>query len=402
MSEKQPLLSGGAPTGAPPPAYAQPPPASAYGAPPAAAYGQQPGPPPPAAGNYPPQQAGSPPPPAAGSAAVPSAPMEVVVPPSVAPPSMVQYTPFQLPPQPSPSQQELQDALVDTMGKACCAGSTAAREMKIDTVVSKNCYIYKLYTFTEKRSTHQKTVAYTNEFVDGPEHGRPPHPWSIGTVTPHPFQPTEQKLPVPHTAFVHTCNHCAGMGNNKCSRCNGIGHNPCPFCRATGRTDNGLCGSCQGRGQQQCHTCNGSGRCRCRRCQGSGRLMTYTELVVIWSTHESQRVFDEDGLGLPLQKIVEARPHCLMELQGQLIAPISNSPLPKVDNASVELINNHNQTFTQERTLQQKQQVLVVPISNVTATWEGRTFHYYRYGCDHRIHAPEYPQSGCCWCCTIM
>jgi len=56
----------------------------------------------------------------------------------------------------------------------------------------------------------------------------------------------------------------------------------------------------------------------------------------------------------------------------------------------------------QERFLQQKQQVLVVPVSNVTATWEGRTFHYYRYGCDHRIHAPEYPQSGCCWCCTVM
>lgn len=50
----------------------------------------------------------------------------------------------------------------------------------------------------------------------------------------------------------------------------------------------------------------------------------------------------------------------------------------------------------------QKHNVDCVPVTRVQASWKDKRFSYFIYGVDNASFAPEYPQAGCCWCCTIM
>ncbi|EDQ87381.1 uncharacterized protein MONBRDRAFT_10213 [Monosiga brevicollis MX1] len=355
----------------------------------------------------------------------------VIAPPSEAPVPIAQIIPnaFRPEPTPTPTEEELKDALKSRMDEACCAGTKAAQEMNLRSHTSNVCYVYEFKSFTEKRSTRDRTVPYAGQDVDGPERGLAPHPWAIGVMTPHPFVVSEDRKPVPHTSRVHACNNCAGLGNIMCTFCQGRGRSQCTFCNGIGRRSDGQpCSSCHSSGVRVCHTCNGSGRRMCSRCRGSGRLMTYLELIVTWSVHDSQKVFDEDAFCLPLDKVIQGQGRCVYQEQDAQVSlksgtvqrvhvvrhlrsrgclnvqvmALVGSPLPKIDAVASSLVQQHRTIIpSTERVLLQRQTVHAIPITHVTAHWNGKDFQYWMYGLDGKVHAPDYPQSCCCGC-TIL
>ena len=43
----------------------------------------------------------------------------------------------------------------------------------------------------------------------------------------------------------------------------------------------------------------------------------------------------------------------------------------------------------------------MVPVTEIHYTWKRRTGKFYLYGYEHKVHAPDYPQT-CCWGCSIL
>jgi hypothetical protein len=41
-------------------------------------------------------------------------------------------------------------------------------------------------------------------------------------------------------------------------------------------------------------------------------------------------------------------------------------------------------------------------VTHVSGRWKDKQFGYHVYGQDLAVHAPEYPQGGCCGCCTLL
>ena len=91
-----------------------------------------------------------------------------------------------------------------------------------------------------------------------------------------------------------------------------------------------------------------------------------------------------------------------MEEQGLLVAPLVGSPAPKVDQASAEMVASHARSWPEERILLQKHAVHALPVTHVSGRWKDKQFGYHVYGQDLAVHAPEYPQGGCCGCCTLL
>lgn len=49
----------------------------------------------------------------------------------------------------------------------------------------------------------------------------------------------------------------------------------------------------------------------------------------------------------------------------------------------------------------QRQQVRMVPVTEIHYTWKRRAGRFYLYGYENKVHAPEYPQT-CCWGCSVL
>lgn len=211
-------------------------------------------------------------------------------------------------------------------------------------------------------------------------------------------------------------------------------------------------------GRRICDHCRGTTRIKCPRCDGSGRLITFTQLVVNWFVHESEQVFTEDALGLPADKIKRASGVNVMFEEGIRVRlgssifdaeqkefprsvshhnflghhfqalPLTNAPIEKLRIVSSRMAEHHETSwigvgrgeknyilfrylvpqfrtamiFFQERILMQKHSLDCIAVTRVLASWKDKRFTYWIYGIDNQAFAPEYPQAGCCWCCTIM
>ncbi|KXJ25376.1 Protein SSUH2-like [Exaiptasia diaphana] len=103
-----------------------------------------------------------------------------------------------------------------------------------------------------------------------------------------------------------------------------------------------------------CHECFGGGYKRCYNCHGRGR---------VW--------------------------------------PITGFHDNDVNIGSKQLVDQHATNFPSERMLLQRHVLRAVPVSEVHYEWKDHNSRYWVYGHDHKVHAPDYPQTCCCGC-TIL
>jgi len=306
------------------------------------------------------------------------------------------------------SEQEARTALLNLVAEHCCWGKAAARNMNITKIASTSAFHYEMQTFTEKRETSWAFMPHSGGEIDGPRYGTAPRPWDIVAEPTDIFRNEIKVLQVPHTASVKQCHRCRGAGSLLCQECHGKGWTRCLSCHGDGWGSDSAgnkerCFFCQssthGRGRQDCLKCNAKGRVACPPCDSYGQIRCYISLTISWKANTSEHIVEKSSL--PADLIRQVSGQVVYEEEGARIAPLLHFPDPTISLASAQLLLNHNRQWPDKKMLAQRQQVRMVPVTEILYTWKRRSGRFYLYGYENKVHAPEYPQT-CCWGCSIL
>jgi len=305
------------------------------------------------------------------------------------------------------NEEQAREALMEYVSEHCCYGKGTVNDMVIRDIKPSSAYHYELVSFTESRKTKWKTEPYKSGNIDGPENGPAPPPWSIVVNHKGMFNEGKEKVEVPHTATVKSCHRCCGYGYTNCHHCNSTGRDRCTSCSGSGRKQEMVdgdmqtvnCNWCNGAGYKSCMHCHGSGRVTCETCHGSGRLKCFIRLTVKWKNHKDNHVVERSDL--PDELIVDAEGTEIFSQQLPRVWPITTFHDQEINNASQNLIQKHSAEYKNELMHIQKHLLRAVPVSEVSYEWDEKNLKYWVYGHDHKVHAPDYPQT-CCWGCTIL
>lgn len=306
------------------------------------------------------------------------------------------------------SQEQAREALLAFVAANCCYGSGTAKNMIVKDIMSSGALHYTLETFTEGRTTKYKRVPYKGGYIDGPENGIPPPPWSIPCVPTTLFDDHKKKLEVPHTAKVIPCHKCGCRGYIRCWRCHGCGRTRCGTCGGDGRrlqhdaeghSHVVPCYRCGGDGRICCHTCGGDGRITCPECDGYCRLKCFIQLKVKFTNNVEDYILEETDM--PDHLIRDVGGVIVFEQTLDQVWPINAYPVQLVNENSIRLVEKHRQCFPSQRQLKQRHNLRVVPVSEVRYSWKDVEDRYWVYGNEMQVYAPTYPQQ-CCWGCQII
>ncbi|KAK7089620.1 protein SSUH2 homolog [Littorina saxatilis] len=304
--------------------------------------------------------------------------------------------------------EDARDALLSHVSQHSCYGDTTAKEMTIHDLKSSSTFHYILETFTETRSTAWVSKPYKGQPIDRPNNGPAINPLDIPVNTPVMFLPGKINLEVPHTAVMKSCHKCFGRGHEQCDRCHGKGGEWCKRCNGSGSEtyeefgERKLrdCLSCSKTGRQKCSPCKDSGRTKCDVCCGCGSLKCFTKLTVVWRNHKNEHVVQKTPLPHGLAKTVMGQ--VAFKEQNPRVAPINHFPDQQVKKVSTTLINKHARDFPSEKILMQRQEVRMVPVTQVFCSWKDQDHSsFIVYGFEHKVYAPDYPQQCCCGCVIL-
>jgi len=318
------------------------------------------------------------------------------------------------------NQVEAREALVDYVSENSCWGSKPALQMEINLIVTKPVYQYELGSFIERRRTLLDSKPYVGGEVDGRGSGPAVQAWDIGATPKLMFQTEEQNFVVPRTSSVRTCYECRGNKGFTCAGCRGKGSKRCWNCNGFGlqhwirrrrhshrnEVDTEICYVCVlspfGIGRLPCEECNSTGSVRCRPCDGYGQLLTYTRLNVKWQTTKTEKIVGNNS-SLPEDIIRQAPGQVVVKEEGPRVAPLNSFSDSAVRSASTQLITDHVSLGLQpnQKMIAQRQQVRMIPVTEVQYTWKGKKGSYYICGIgrDRQVHAPDYPRKRCFGCC---
>ncbi|PIK34231.1 hypothetical protein BSL78_28945 [Apostichopus japonicus] len=332
-----------------------------------------------------------------------------------------------LPPAPSLNDEQAKEALMQFVSEKCCYGTGAATNMKINDIVQSSAFHYKLETFTEKRLTKYAFEPYRGQVIDSAANGPAPGPWNIAVNPPTLFQPGKVEVEVPHTASIKPCHDCRGAGF------------------------------------RSCHACLGRGQRRCDSCVEKGGYVTTAILIIIiimvqtidnapsvWDmdatgikawfnvivltvvlfsicTYRTNNVNDSivERTGLPDELIRGVSGQVAFKEELPLVWPVGHFQDQAINSASRELVEKHKNSFPLEKILMQeaeqlfknsaikliklfhpfyssfqRHQITIVPVGEVHSQWNDKSFNYFVYGFENKVHAPDYPNKCCC--CTIL
>ncbi|XP_039298930.1 protein SSUH2 homolog isoform X2 [Nilaparvata lugens] len=306
------------------------------------------------------------------------------------------------------TEEEIRDALNYYVSKHCCYGTSPAKTIDFTLIQPTYTFQYKLETFTERRESSWVCVPYNGSSeVDGPENGDPPLAWDIEVIPKGRFETEVKSIQVPHTSSVKQCLRCAGSGSILCSECRGKGWVRCITCNGEGYSGEGpdqeVCIHCRvskhGYGRQDCYPCKASGKLLCPPCESTGLLLCYIQLTVTWKTNTSEKIVKKTCLPEKLFNMVTGKE--IFSEEGQRVAPLRGFPDESINDVSAELIESHSTRFSDHNIISQRHSITAVPTASVTYLWKGEERHFYLYGLENKIHAPNYPQT-CCWGCNVL
>ncbi|XP_053234095.1 protein SSUH2 homolog [Podarcis raffonei] len=300
------------------------------------------------------------------------------------------------------------NALFSFVNSKCCYGNRAAGELVIQELKPQTLYRYRLETFTETRLCEWTFEPYTNILVDGPQNGASPQPWDIKVQVPQMFQEDTKKFRIPHSSLVKECHKCHGRGRYKCSGCHGAGRMRCVTCsgarhkaKAKHLKHQKRCQMCSGSGRKRCSTCSGRGSKTCATCHGEKKLLHYIQLTITWKNNVYEFIY-ENQLNFPRELLNKVTGDNIFKDENAVVYPLLDFPYPEISLASERAIAEHRATFTNtSRILQQRQTIELIPVTEVHYQYAEKTYMYYVYGMENKVHALDYPQRYCCGCTII-
>ncbi|XP_013400639.1 protein SSUH2 homolog isoform X2 [Lingula anatina] len=305
------------------------------------------------------------------------------------------------------SAEQAREALLQYVAEQCCYGSGTAKDMLINSIAPSSALHYTLSTFAEARKTFYDYDPFRGQHIDGPQYGQAPMPWQIPCEPQQLFLTHTKYLKVPHTSDIIPCFRCQRRGWLRCGRCRGRGQVRCNSCGGDGRKrvyrqkewQDVRCGSCGGDGRKRCLTCGGDGRVTCSKCKGYRDLERYVKLAVIFTNHIEDYILEETDM--PDELVRDVGGIIIFEQVLPQVWPVTQYPVPQINQNSVALVEKHSRAFPNERQLMQKQELRAVPVSEVNYTWKEVNTRFWVYGNERQVYAPDYPQQ-CCWGCEIL
>ncbi|XP_006825749.1 protein SSUH2 homolog [Saccoglossus kowalevskii] len=303
------------------------------------------------------------------------------------------------------SETEARDLLLNYVSQQCCYGKAAAKNMHIMTIQESHSLYYKLETFAEGRTTSWTYEIYLGQKVEGPLSGKSPLPWEVSVKPDNMFENQVKRVEVPYTACVKSCYVCNATGYNRCYKCLGRGRIRCKFCGGSVHVQHKdiftrqFCSGCSGTGRIRCRTCHGDGRIPCQICDGYRQLKWFIELCVQFTNHTGEHFVDSTSIPHDLMR--QAKGQIALQNGGKRVKPIDSYPNTEICEGSKKLYNIQVNETVNEKILQQKHTLHVVPVAEILYAWNGKIYKFFVYGHDHKIFVPEYPVK-CCWGCMIL
>ncbi|KAJ8046628.1 Protein SSUH2-like [Holothuria leucospilota] len=301
-------------------------------------------------------------------------------------------------PPPSLSEDQARKALLLYISSACCWRAGPAERMVIKDIVPSSTFCYKLETFTESRVMRTVSVPYKGQPITLIATRTTPDPWDIRVRETSLFKNSKQEVEIPNTVSIKSCHACYGKGFRKCSDCNGRGGDKCTMCNGgknnRGHRNDRDCFSCDGFGRQPCHWCNGNGSKKCSTCKGTSQLRTSIK-VTVTRTNNTDIVVGE-GTGIPNSLILNSIGRVVLKEELSRVNPVIHFQDQSINNASRQLIAKHKKFAPEKKIIKQRQSVNLVPISQVRCEHKGELFHYFVFGFDNKVYAPDYPAQCCC------
>lgn len=309
-----------------------------------------------------------------------------------------------LPSEPKLTEKEARQALHKYVSRHCCYGKSVAQDMSITKIVHSCAFHYTLESFTEKRQTSWAFEPYTGDPISSISSGTPTLPWNLPASPPAPFQNSNTKIEVPHTAVVKTCHTCGGVGRKRCFTCSGNGWEYCYSCHGDGRRssfqgESERCFQCHGTGRRRCWKCNGDGMSACKCCTGTGQIKCFIQLHITWTNHMDEHIVDRASV--PDEKLKNVSGQIVLSEEHPKLRPIDHFPDTTINMASLQLIQQHSTAFIAEKLLMQRHEVRIIPISTVFYRWKNFESSFNIYGFEHKVYAPDYPQTCCCGCTVL-
>lgn len=224
-----------------------------------------------------------------------------------------------------------------------------------------------------------------------------------------PFHDEVKVLEVPHTASIKDCHRCRGQGSLACAECHGKGWTRCLSCHGNGWSADSSgyrerCYYCQasayGDGRQDCLKCNAKGRVACAPCDSYGQVRCFIRLTITWKVNTSEHI--ERQCELPEALVRDVSGQVALEQQAELLSSLTLYRDSSILLASQRLIAEHQQMFSDQHILQQRQQVRVVPVAEVCYTYNSQSACFWVFGYENCVHAPNYPGRYCFGCCSIV
>ncbi|XP_022088517.1 protein SSUH2 homolog isoform X2 [Acanthaster planci] len=304
-------------------------------------------------------------------------------------------------------EEAVRAAILAFVDKHCCYGSRPAKNMTISKIIPTHALHYQLETFNEARSTSRKFKPYSGGFVDGPENGPAPPPWSIACKPDQLFFTHKKNLEVPHTSIIKICHRCCGCGFVMCGRCRGRGRVRCSSCHGSGRrtvhrdgkSQRVSCTWCHGSGRRRCTRCGGDGRVTCPTCTGYRQLRHFILLTVSYVNNLEDYILERSDM--PDELIRNVSGQTVFQQTLPFVWPISQYPVQEVNQNSIRLVDKHRSAWPNALTLQQRQTLRSVPVTEAHYDWKDISTRFWVYGFEHEVHAPDYPHQ-CCWGCSIL
>ena len=161
------------------------------------------------------------------------------------------------------------------------------------------------------------------------------------------------------------------------------------------------CLACNGQGQQVCHSCAGNGLKKCLTCFGYGQLRWFIQLTIKYTNNRNDYLKDghlkcNRAERIPNKLIRKAMAQNILSENNLRIKPITNHPDNDINQASANLINEHNCLYSNVKILSQKHDLTVIPITHCKFEWNKELGDFYVYGLDHNVFAPNYPKKCSC------
>ncbi|KAM3915723.1 protein SSUH2 homolog [Leptodactylus fuscus] len=297
------------------------------------------------------------------------------------------------------SEDDARQALLLYIQKKRFTSSRPAQGMTLRSLQPFNTFRYRLESFTETRICKWAYDPYSGGQVDGPDNGPSPDPWTLQAKPTFLFVDAEHCMPLPHTSSVERCPDCRGVGKVSCTVCSGTGRKTCMACGGLGRGMNrDSCGYCHGRGSKRCFHCD-YGKIKCSTCSGKRQVIKYIQVKVKWENHKSEFIADHKS-DFTTELFADASGEIAFSHGQQTASPVTSFPDTSINEASENLIREHQAKFTYCKIMRQRQTIEWLPLTKVNYIWNGEEYNYYVYGTQNKVFTKKYPKSCCC--CVVM